>query len=318
VVSEDEIGELARELDVMLDLLQERNRQIQEAADSLELKVERRTGELRRRNAELERTVRLLREARRQLVLAEKLAALGELSAGMAHEINNPMAVILGNLDVLLQELGDAAEPVRGEIDLIMEQVYRVKDIIDSLLQYARPGEYAGWMETLDVDSLLRDTLKLVGHLTRAKGIDLQLDLGATRPVRIARQDLQQVVLNLLVNAIHALREPPRTILLCSRDWGEKGVRVRIRDSGPGIPEGAIDKVFTPFFSTKDAGEGTGLGLSISYGLIRRYGGDLTVESRPGEGAEFCVWILSEPEIRDDESALADRLRLTPNGRETA
>ncbi len=318
VDSEDEIGDLAREFDAMMDLLQERNHQIREAADLLELKVEHRTSELKRRNEELERTIALLRETRKQLVMAEKLAALGELTAGMAHEINNPMAVILGNLDVLAQELGEAAEPVRQEIDLIIEQVYRVRDIIDSLLRYARPGDLAAWLETLDVDDLLRDSLKLVDHLVRKGDIEVQLDLRATLPVRIGLQDLQQVFVNLLVNAVHAVGDSSGLIRLRSRDWAQKGVVVTVSDDGPGIPEGLRDRVFTPFFTTKDAGAGTGLGLSISYGLMRHYGGNITLESEPGKGSEFSVWLLSEPEMGDEDTVLAEQLRLAGGQRYVA
>ncbi len=314
VKSQDEIGELARGFDAMLDLLRERSRQIRDAADSLERKVEERTAELRSRNAELERTVRLLRATRRQLVAAEKLAALGELTAGMAHEINNPMAVILGNLDVLVQELGQGAEPVRQEIDLIVEQVYRVKDIIDGLLRYARPSDYAGWADTLDINEVLRDTVKLVSHLTRKTEIEVRFSLAATRPVRIGRQDLQQVMVNLLVNAVHAQEPSGGTIVVSSRDWEDKGVMASVRDTGQGIPPELAEKVFNPFFSTKPEGEGTGLGLSISYGLVRRYGGNITLESSSGQGTEMRVWLLAEPQIGDDDTALAEQLRLTGAG----
>jgi two-component system NtrC family sensor kinase len=318
VRSQDEIGELARGFDAMLDLLRDRNQQIRESAESLERKVEQRTAQLKRRNAELERTVRLLRETRRQLVMAEKLAGLGELTAGMAHEINNPMAVILGNLDLLVQELGPAAEPVRQEVDLIIEQVYRVRDIIESLLRFARPSEYAGSLNTLDVNQVLTDSLKLVSHLTRKAGIEVRLDLSATRQVRIGLQDLQQVVVNLLVNAAHVLEETGGVIRLSSRDWEDKGVVLGVGDTGPGIRADLAEKVFSPFFSTKPVGQGTGLGLSISYALIRRYGGNITLESSPGAGTELLVWLLAEPEPGEEDTALAEQLRLIGSGGGTA
>ena len=145
VESQDEIGVLAREFDVMLDLLQEHSHKLQNWADQLEEKVAERTEELEQKNADLRRTIRVLRETRQQLVVAEKLAALGELTAGVAHEINNPTQVMLGNLDMLMVELGPAVAPVRDEIELIIQQVYRIQEIINNLLQYARPDEYAGY-----------------------------------------------------------------------------------------------------------------------------------------------------------------------------
>jgi len=183
VASNDEIGELAREFDAMLALLQERNRQISQWAERLEEKVQARTAELEKKNRELEESIRLLRQTRRQLVMAEKLAALGELTAGVAHEINNPTAVMLGNLDLMLEELGDAAEPVRGEIELIIEQIYRIKRIIDELLQYARPERYAGEGERVNVNQVVERTLPLVRHLRRKKEFEIQLDLQAVPEV---------------------------------------------------------------------------------------------------------------------------------------
>jgi two-component system NtrC family sensor kinase len=314
VASQDEIGELAREFDAMLQLLRERNREIQEAADSLEQKVELRTAELKRKNDDLQRTIELLREARHRLVMAEKLAALGELTAGMAHEINNPMTVILGNLDLLVEELGAAAEPARREIDLIVEQVYRVKEIIDNLLQYARPTRDPGELEVIDVAEVLKDTLTLVQHLTHRSDIALRLESKATRLVRIHRQELQQVLVNLLVNAVHALGGRDGIIHLQSRDWDEKGVVISIRDTGPGIPPEQLERVFAPFYSTKATGKGTGLGLSISYDLVRRYGGTITVQSPSGQGAEFRVWLLCEPELSDEDTTIAEQLRSMGSG----
>ena len=138
--SRDEVAELAREFDRMLDLLEERNAEIRLAAERLESKVADRTCELTAQNKRLEDTVRLLQETRAQLFSAEKLAALGELTAGVAHEINNPAAVILGNVEVLREELGEALAPVATEVDLIIEQVDRIRAIVDKLLRFARPA----------------------------------------------------------------------------------------------------------------------------------------------------------------------------------
>ncbi len=310
VSSQDELGELAREFDAMLDLLDQRKQEIEGWVDRLEAKVKERTAELERRNSDLQRTVRLLRQTRRQLVLAEKLAALGELTAGIAHEINNPAAVILGNLDVLVSELGAQATPVRHEIDLMIEQIYRIKDIVDNLLQYARPESFAGYLTEVDINTLVTETLKLVRHV-RAKGeFSIDLNLRAKRSVTINRQELQQVLVNLLVNAIHALGAKPGKIGVYSWDWDSRGVVIEVADDGEGMDEARMERIFDPFFSTRGQGEGTGLGLSVSYGLIRRYGGNITVKSTPGQGSRFRIWLLTTPVMDVDEEAMISRFEL--------
>jgi two-component system NtrC family sensor kinase len=310
LASQDEIGTLAREFDAMLMLLQHQHRQISAAADELEHKVDERTAELRRKNEDLERTIHLLRQTRKQLVMAEKLAALGELTAGVAHEINNPTAVILGNLDVIRAELGENGAIVADEMQLIDEQIYRIRDIVNNLLQYARPDDYAGYLDEVDVNELVRSTHKLIGHLTGHAGIVIELDCRATQSVQINPQELQQVLVNLLVNAIHAVDEQGGEIAVSTEDWEHKGVRIRVRDNGCGIEAEQLDRIFDPFFSTKEQGEGTGLGLSISYGLVRRYGGNLSVASRLGEGSLFTVSLLAKPVMIEDEATLAEHLVL--------
>ncbi len=305
VSSRDELGELARQFDTMLDLLDRRRRQIARAADGLEAKVDARTRELRARNEDLQRTVDLLRETRRRLVMSEKLAALGELTSGIAHEINNPIAVMLGNIDVVLAELGSEAEPVRHELDLIIEQVYRVRAIVDKLLQYSRPSDYVGYTEAVDVNSLIEDTLLLVRHELQRKRIRVECRFDAETPVGINRQELQQVLVNLLVNALHALPEGGR-IELSTDAWGNRGVVIRLKDYGKGIPPELLDRIFDPFFTTRGEA-GTGLGLSVSYGLMRRYGGEIAVESVEGAWTRFDVFVLREPEFAQTEEGVAPR-----------
>jgi two-component system, NtrC family, sensor kinase len=301
----DEVAELAREFDAMLDLLQQRNREIAHAADQLELKVQERTRELAARNLELERLLELLLETRRQLVLSAKLAALGELTAGVAHEINNPTAVILGNIDLLTAELGELAAPVRDEIELVVQQVYRIRQITDSLLQYSRPPPSFENLPAVDVNLLLEETLVLVRHESARRCVEVHTQLHAKRPVRIARQELQQVLVNLLVNALQALPERGR-LELRTDDWEEGGVVIRVRDNGGGISAQHLERVFDPFFTTKGH-EGTGLGLYVSYGIVRRYGGHLEVDSELGRGSEFSVWLLETPRQIENEEALIRR-----------
>ncbi len=314
IESQDELGTLSHEFDDMLDQLQVRSQEIQNWADSLEDKVELRTTELKKKNTDLENSIQLLRQTRQQLVVAEKLAALGELTAGVAHEINNPTAVMLGNLDVMVEELGGNAKPVQKEIDLVIEQIYRIRDIINRLLQYAHPDEYSGYISVVEVNSLVMDTLKLVGHLRNESKFEIKTDLKASQVVEINPQELQQVLVNLLVNAIHVLPESKGEITIKTRDWNKQGVLLSIIDNGKGIEEKYLKQIFNPFFSTKGQEEGTGLGLSISYGLVRRYGGNITAESELGEGSEFSVWLLTEPQMMEDEEAIAEQLKAIEDG----
>ena len=232
--SKDEIGELSRELDIMLDLLQERSEQIQQWAEQLEVKVTERTAELERKNVDLHKTIDVLRKTRQQLVLVEKMAALGELTAGVAHEINNPAQVILGNLDVVIEAMGKRLDPVGDEVELIVQQVYRIQDIINNLLQYARPGQYAGYLEEIDVNTVITNTVKLLQHMRRTYSFELELDLKAAQHVRINAQELEQVLVNLLVNAIHALDKDKGKVCIAARDWDNKGVVIQIKDNGSG------------------------------------------------------------------------------------
>ncbi|MBW9267412.1 MAG: cache domain-containing protein [Candidatus Thiodiazotropha sp. (ex. Lucinisca nassula)] len=311
ISSMDEIGVLANEFDLLLDLLQERNLQVQQWADQLEEKVDERTAELKLKNQKLVTTIQILRETRAQLIAAEKLAALGELTAGVAHEINNPTAVMLGNLDLLVEELGDNATPVKGEIDLIIEQIFRIKDIINNLLQYARPDEITETPTVIDVNEVVQHTLALVRYLRKQKQFEIRLDLNASRPVKINPHELQQVLVNLFVNAVHALDSSAGIISLSTDDWDEKGVVIRIEDNGMGIEEEQIEMIFNPFHTSKRVGEGTGLGLSVSYGLIKKYGGDITVRSDQGQGSSFSVWILQEPDLMEEETALMEQFQPT-------
>ncbi|MBL4712899.1 MAG: cache domain-containing protein [Gammaproteobacteria bacterium] len=308
IESRDELGELARGFDNMLNLLQQRSDEIQQWGDQLEHKVDERTAELLQKNEDLQRTIIALRQTRQQLVVAEKLAALGELTAGVAHEINNPTQVMLGNLDVLVAQMGDAIDPVRDEVDLVIKQVYRIQGIVNSLLQYARPDEYAGYLSDVDVNTAIEETLQLIHHLHISSEFDIQLRLEATVAIQINPQELQQVLVNLLANAVHALPATGGHITVRSKDWANKGVCISVRDNGHGIDAKELGRVFNPFYSTKGQGEGTGLGLSVSYGLIRRYGGTITVKSTPFTTTEFFIWLLKEPEWIEDEETIIEQL----------
>ena len=286
LASRDEIGQLAGHFDQLLEKLDAQNRELKNWANELNVKVAERT-------LELESANQLLRDAQQQLVMSEKLAAIGELTAGVAHEINNPAAVIQGNLDLLVEVLGAHTGPVREEIRLINEQIQRIRLIVTNLLQFARPAEFAGYVEILDVNRLLSDCLVLVRHQLGKHRIAVTRDGQATREVAINRNELQQVSINLMANAIHAMPDGG-TLTLETRNWEEKGVTVTVRDTGVGIAPEVLPRIFDPFFTTRKQ-QGTGLGLSISYGLLERYGNRITVTSEPGRGAAFTVWLRTEP-----------------------
>src|SRR5581483_3269873 len=193
---------------------------------------------------------------------------LGVLAAGIAHEINNPMAVILGNLEVLVAELGTAARPVEREIQLIGQQVERVQHIVNNLLQFVRPVPNAGALAEVDVNRAVDDVLPLVNHALKKKSITLFKRPNATGAVRINVYELEQVLINLLLNAANAVDHGGR-IEVETADLEHDHVAVRVRDNGAGIPPALLTRLFDPFFTT-DARRGTGLGLSVSYALIRR------------------------------------------------
>lgn len=274
-----EIAQVAAHLDDLLDQIQERDRQLREWGESLEQKVEARTRDLREANRKLEKTTE-------RLIMSEKLAAVGEITASVAHEINNPIAVIQGNLEVARNTLRREADAVKTEFDLIDDQVYRISAIVSKLLQFAKPEEYSGASSTIRPAEVARDCLVLTRHQIEAAGVEVRLHLESDRTVLMARTELQQVIVNLILNAVHAMAGGG-TLTIRVFDEGES-VAIHVEDTGHGITPEVRKRIFDPFYTTKQA-EGTGLGLSISQTLITRAGGQLSVTSTPGEGSCFRI-----------------------------
>ncbi len=295
VDNRDEIGQVAAHLDELLDQVQARDRALRSWADELNTRVEDRTSELRQANAKLESTYQ-------QLVMSEKLASIGEITAGVAHEINNPVAVIQGNLDVIRETLGEAATPLMTELNLIDRQIGRINAIVGKLLQFARPSEFNAFSEHVDVATVLDDCLVLVDHVITRAEVTVTTDRAPETPaVQINPGELQQVIINLVVNAVQAMNsagELSISVHPAERD-GQTGTALVVADTGPGIARERLNTVFDPFYTTKP-GEGTGLGLSVSQTLIRQAGGIITVRNRVEGGAEFTVWL---PENSDQLSA---------------
>lgn len=285
VGARDEIGQVAGHLDDLLDQVQDRDKRLRAWADELNQRVEERTSELREANEKLEDTYR-------QLVMSEKLASIGEITAGVAHEINNPVAVIQGNVDVIREALGDDARPVITELTLVDKQVARIQAIVGKLLKFAKPAEFSDSEETVALGPVVTDCLVLVEHILSRGNIKVSTEIGDVPPVRIDPGEMQQVVINLIVNAVHAMGGAGALTLtlVTEQREGRAGACLTVRDTGPGIPQDKIATVFDPFFTTKQ-GEGTGLGLSISQSLIQRAGGIITVRNCKSGGAEFSVWL---------------------------
>ena len=280
-----EIAEVSHHLDHLLDQVQERDKQLRDWADDLNVRVEERTAQLQEANQKLETTYK-------QLVMSEKLASIGEITAGVAHEINNPVAVIQGNVDVVRLTLGEQAEPVKTELDLIDRQIMRIGGIVGKLLQFARPSDYGKFEEYVNLRDITQDSLGLVDHVYASKDIDVKLEFANVPDVKINPSELQQVIINLIINAVQAM-DGNGTLTIQSnvleRD-GKNGVCLAFHDSGPGISEDTINTIFDPFFTTKRA-KGTGLGLSISQTIIQTAGGIITADNHPKGGALMSIWL---------------------------
>ncbi|WP_404420586.1 cache domain-containing protein [Thalassospira australica] len=282
---QDEISLVAEHLDDLLDQVQERDKRLRAWNEELNARVDARTSELREANRQLEATTK-------QLIMSEKLAAIGEITAGVAHEINNPVAVLQGNLDVVRDLLGENVRLAETEFRLIDEQVSRINLIVTKLLQFAKPEEYAGFVERHSPGEVIGDCLPLVQHLLNKADIEVSRESLATRLILMNRTELQQVLVNLMVNALHAM-PGSGTLTLIDEDFDQKekpGIRISIRDTGTGMSPEILGRIFDPFYTTKRR-EGTGLGLSISKTLIDRQGGTMTVESEPGKGTLFTIWL---------------------------
>jgi two-component system NtrC family sensor kinase len=231
------------------------------------------------------------------LIQSEKMAAVGQLVSGVAHELNNPLSSIAGVSDLLLSK-ESTPESERPHLQLIHEQAGRASRIVRDLLTFARKGP-AG-TATVNLNDITSGALSLVQHDLRLRQIDLVPDLCEPPPtVTGDRHELQQVVLNLVTNAIQAVAENPtgRARVIRVATWRrDKQAVLTVADSGPGIPEELLSQIFLPFFTTKGPGEGTGLGLSITYRLIESHHGSISAQAGPDGGTEFTVALpLSAP-----------------------
>jgi two-component system, NtrC family, sensor kinase len=236
-------------------------------------------------------------EAENRLIQSEKQASIGRLAAGVAHEINNPLTGILTFIRIL-QRSKDIGDNNQSHLTKIAESTVRVKNIVKGLLDFSRQTELN--RESTDINMLIRSVISAMENQALVKGVSIKFSPGGNLPMlTLDRSQFQSVLLNIIINALDAT-EPGGSITIhtatavSASDSGHRGVEITIADTGSGIPPDNLDKLFDPFFSTKEVGQGTGLGLSVSYGIIQRHGGTIRVQSELEKGSTFFIWIPIE------------------------
>jgi signal transduction histidine kinase len=259
--------------------------------------LRQRSAELERANTRLTESLQQLQATQAQLLFSERLATLGQLAAGIGHEINNPLAFILGNLDYVQQQLVETAGGALSEEQQELLEALadardgaeRVRLIVRDLKVLSHPNDME--LGPVDVVASLRSAMKVAGYELRGKGRLVEA-LEEVPAVNGHKARLCQVFLNLLINAAHALpagQAARNEIRLSVRASGDQRVLVEVSDTGCGIPAENLERIFSPFFTTKPVGAGTGLGLSVSHSIVTALGGDISVESEVGRGTTFRV-----------------------------
>jgi C4-dicarboxylate-specific signal transduction histidine kinase len=264
--------------------------------DKLRLEASRKAmihimGDLRETTTEIQRREQELRNKQEQLVQAGKLATLGELTTGVAHELNNPLnniGLFVGNAIDLIELAVTDKRQVVGELGHAMQQVRKATEIISHLRTFGRAAPAS--REPVALRQVIERALSLMHEQLRLREIDVTVDLGPDEPVVLGNSiQLEQVFINVLTNARDAVADSVRKAVRISGSVDSTFAEVAFADSGYGIPAGLERRIFDPFFTTKEVGKGTGLGLSIAYGIIKEHGGTISVVSTPGEGATFFI-----------------------------
>ncbi|MEJ2164527.1 MAG: HAMP domain-containing sensor histidine kinase [Desulfobacterales bacterium] len=237
-------------------------------------------------------------EARQeQIIHSRKIASLGTLVSGVAHELNNPINNIILTVDSLMSGRKTDEERRLAMLNDILTQAVRASEIVKNLLDFSRSN--TAIIEDLNIAQLLRETIQISENQIAVNNIKLRVDLAADLPVvRGNRQALQQVFINLLTNAVHAMPSGGELSVRAAAENHRKIV-IAVRDTGCGISDEHLPYIFDPFFTTKEVGKGTGLGLSVSYGIIKKHGGRITVDSSPGKGSTFTVALPAKEEMID-------------------
>ena len=248
---------------------------------------------------ELQERMEAQRSAENRLIQAAKLAAVGEMAAGVAHELNNPLTTVAGFSELVLEDL-PLNSPQREDLELVLREAKRARSVVRRLLDFARQSESV--RVRADLNEVVEDVVILTRHLLETNKIDLEMEFGKKLPwVLMDRDQIKQVVLNLLHNALHAMPQGGKLSILTKlrQKKKKKWLILAIQDNGKGITADDLARIFEPFFTTKADDGGTGLGLAVSYGIITDHDGFIDVQSAPNEGACFTVWLPIDEEKRE-------------------
>ena len=243
----------------------------------------RMTQDVEHSQSQLKQTVETLKTTQGQLIQSEKLSAVGEFIAGVAHELNNPLATVMGFSEILKDAPVDPK--YQRHLQMIFKSAERCQKIVQSLLTFARRRQPE--RKLISINKIITDVLEIVSYQLRTNNIEAKSELGTDLPCVVGDEhQIQQVILNLINNARQAIEahQPSGKLTISTQSFGQT-VRILVSDNGPGIAPENVSKIFNPFFTTKGVGKGTGLGLSLCYGLIQEHGGTITVASELGAGA---------------------------------
>src|SRR5665213_1367105 len=264
------------------------------------------TENIEQSQAQLQQTVETLKNTQAQLIQSKKLSAVGEFVAGVAHELNNPLAAVMGFSEILKDTGAD--DKHHRHLEMIFKSAQRCQKIVQSLLSFAR--RHQPERKPVAVNKLVEDVIEIVAYQLRTSNVEVKLGLAPQLPVLLADgHQIQQVMINLINNARQAIEahQPSGKISVTTETDGQV-IRIAVHDNGPGISPENLKRIFDPFFTTQGVGKGTGLGLSLCYGLIKEHGGSITPASQPGKGTTFTI----ELPVTDESAAVAENAVAVP------
>ncbi len=287
VRSSDEIGELAAGFNQMAQNLSRSCQELEQWTKELESRVHDRTKELQ--------------DTQVHLIQTEKLAATGKLAAGVAHEINNPIGIILNRIECLEMEAAEkkVGKEIMNDLKVISEHAKRVSKIVGGLLAFSRQTSKDSKLEQININDILEKAVILFDRIALQKGVQMEKRFyNGLSPIMGDAQKLEQAMVNLIDNALDATERGGRIIVESRKKFrNDYFVQILVSDTGCGIPKENLSRIFDPFFTTKDVGKGTGLGLAVSYGIIKEHHGKIEIKSEFGKGAAFIITIPTVAEI---------------------